>query len=53
MKPVLRLVSAAALVATIVPPLLHFAGILDLEHTKTWMLGATVAWFVATPFWMK
>lgn len=53
MKSLLRLVSAAALVGTIVPPLLHFAGVMALDQAQLWMLGATVAWFVATPFWMK
>ena len=53
MKTLLRLVSAAALVGTIVPPLLHFAGVMDLDQTKFWMLAFTVVWFVATPFWME
>jgi hypothetical protein len=29
------------------------AGRLDLDRTKLWMLVATVAWFLATPVWMK
>jgi hypothetical protein len=47
-----RLVSLAALIATIVPPVLYFYGHLDLDATKGWMLGAAVAWFAATPIWM-
>jgi hypothetical protein len=47
-----RLVSLVALVLTIGPPVLFFAGQMDLEATKRWMLVATVAWFVATPVWM-
>ena len=35
------------------PPLLFFAGRLDLPQVKLWMLVATVLWFVATPFWME
>jgi hypothetical protein len=52
MKAVTRTVSMLALVATIAPPVMFFAGWIDLDTTKLWMLGATVAWFVATPFWM-
>jgi hypothetical protein len=51
-KTAARLVSLAALVATIVPPVLFFYGHLDLDAMKLWMLVATVAWFVATPIWM-
>ncbi len=52
MRMVARFVSFVALVGTIVPPLLFFAGRVDLDATKAWMLVATVAWFVATPLWM-
>jgi hypothetical protein len=53
MRALARFVSLAALVGTIVPPLLFFAGWIDLDATKWWMLAATVAWFVATPLWME
>jgi hypothetical protein len=49
---VARFVSFVALVGTIVPPLLFFAGRMNLDATKGWMLAATVVWFVATPLWM-
>lgn len=52
MKTVARLVSLIALVGTIVPPVLYFTGAMTLASTQTWMLVATVAWFVATPLWM-
>jgi len=52
MRMVARFVSFVALVGTIVPPLLFFAGWIDLDATKRWMLAATVAWFAATPLWM-
>jgi hypothetical protein len=52
MRALARLVSLVALVGTIVPPLLFFAGRIDLDSTKWWMLAATVAWFAATPLWM-
>jgi hypothetical protein len=46
-------VSLLALTATIVPPLLYVRGGLDLQAMKAWMTAATIAWFVATPLWMK
>ena len=52
MKTAARLVSLAALVGTIVPPLLFFTGHIDLDAAKWWMLVATVTWFAATPVWM-
>lgn len=52
MKTVARLVSLVSLVGTILPPVLFFAGALDLDATKRWMLVATVTWFAATPIWM-
>jgi len=51
-KTVARLVSLVSLIATIVPPVLFFAGTMTLAATQSWMLAATVAWFVATPVWM-
>jgi hypothetical protein len=48
-----KAVSALALAATIVPPLLYVRGGLDLDAMKLWMTLAAVAWFVATPMWMK
>jgi hypothetical protein len=52
MRTLAKCVSAAALVGTIVPPLLLFAGVVSLEQMKGWMLVATLAWFGATPVWM-
>lgn len=52
MKRAARIVSMVSLVGTILPPLLFFAGQMDLGATKLWMLVSTVAWFAATPVWM-
>jgi hypothetical protein len=52
MRTLAKFVSAAALVGTIVPSLLLFAGVVSLEQMKWWMLVATIAWFGATPVWM-
>ena len=52
MKRAAQLVSLAALVGTILPPVLFFSGQMALDAMKAWMLVATVAWFAATPLWM-
>jgi hypothetical protein len=52
MKRAAQLVSLAALVGTILPPVLFFSGQMALEPMKGWMLLAAVAWFAATPLWM-
>lgn len=52
MKAIARTVSMLALAATILPPVMFFAGRMDLDAVKLWMLAATVAWFAATPIWM-
>jgi hypothetical protein len=52
MRLILQLISLAALVATIVPPILFLVGQLTLDSTKWIMLAATLVWFAVTPFWM-
>jgi hypothetical protein len=52
MKATARIVSMLSLAATILPPVMFFAGGMDLDAVKLWMLGGTVAWFAATPVWM-
>ena len=53
MRLLQKTVSALALAATIVPPVMYFRGGIELGAMKSWMAVATLAWFVATPFWMK
>jgi hypothetical protein len=53
MKRAAQVVSLAALAGTILPPVLFFAGRMDIETMKWAMLAATVAWFAATPLWME
>ena len=53
MRLAAQIASWVALAGTIVPALLFFSDRLDLDHVKTWMLAATVLWFVATPLWME
>jgi hypothetical protein len=52
MRHTARLVSLAALAGTILPPILFFAGRMDIDSMKWAMLLAAVAWFAATPVWM-
>lgn len=52
MKRLAQAASLAALAATIVPPVLFFYNQTTLDVAKAWMLGAAVAWFIATPMWM-
>ena len=52
MRLLLQIVSFLALVGTILPPAAYAAGALGPETMKLCMLGATAAWFAATPFWM-
>ncbi len=52
MMTIARIVSALALVGTLLPPILALAGRLSVEGVRWWMTLATVAWFVATPLWM-
>ena len=43
-----------ALTATLVAPLLYFAGTLAEAPMKNILLAATItAWFIAAPLWMK
>ena len=53
MRRAARIVSMAALVLTILPPILFFGNRMDVETMKTWMLGAAVVWFASVPLWMK
>jgi hypothetical protein len=53
MKPIAQIISWLALAATLLPPVLFFAGRIELPAVKVWMLAAAVVWFIATPLWME
>ncbi len=53
MKRAAQIISYLALAGTLLPAVLFFTDRLDLPTVKTWMLGATIVWFVATPLWME
>jgi hypothetical protein len=47
MKTLLTLLAACALALTIAPPLLHWAGALELAAVKNFMAASLVLWFAA------
>jgi len=53
MKKAAKLVSVVALAATIVPCLLYFGGVLGHDAVKAAALAGTIAWFIATPIWLR
>jgi hypothetical protein len=46
MRPLLLIASIITLVANIAPAVLYLAGRIDLGACKTYMLWATIAWFI-------
>jgi hypothetical protein len=48
----LQVVSWIALIGTILPSVLFLTDRMSLDASKGWLLGATIAWFIATPLWM-
>ncbi len=53
MNMIAKIVSLVALSAVIVPCLLCFIGVFDLDTVKWAALAGTIGWFVATPMWMS
>ena len=53
MKRLAQVLSGIALASMVVAPCLFFADRLTLGAMQQWLLGATILWFVATPFWME
>jgi hypothetical protein len=53
MKKIAQIISVLALLGTLAPALLFFNGTMDLASVKTWMLIATVVWFVSATLWME
>ena len=52
MRIALQIISAIALVMTVLPSLIYFSGNMELDRVKLLMIVATVLWFAVTPFWM-
>lgn len=53
MKTPLWILSALALLLTIIPPVLVAAGSMDATLMKQMMLGATVLWFIVWPLALR
>ena len=52
MRNAAKIVSGIALLATIVPSVLFFAGTTEHEAVKIAALAGTILWFLAAPMWM-
>ena len=50
MKPILFILSTAALIATIVPSLFYLSGRLSKDNMQWIMLAGTIVWFAVVPF---
>lgn len=53
MRKLLQLLSWVALAGNLLPAILFMQGRIDLAGVHRYMLLATIAWFVLTPFWME
>lgn len=52
MTTVAKVIALIALVGTALPSVLFLAGSLTLPTAQTYLLVATICWFVAAPLWM-
>jgi hypothetical protein len=53
MNSVAKIVSLITLSLVIVPCLLLFAGVIELDAVKWTAFAGTIGWFIATPLWMS
>jgi len=53
MKILMSSIASITLVATLLPSILVFSGIIELDTHKAIMAVAMVLWFVTSPFFMK
>jgi hypothetical protein len=53
MMKILKTISLLSLLLLILAPLAYLQGRLQLDTTKTWLIVATLVWFVSAPFWMN
>jgi len=52
MRPILQIVSLAALTALTLPSIIFLAGRMELSMVKWIMLLATIVWFATATTWM-
>ncbi|MBD3385452.1 hypothetical protein GF407_11070 [candidate division KSB1 bacterium] len=53
MIKILKTISMLSLLLLILAPLAYLQGRLQLDTTKTWLIVATLVWFISAPFWMN
>ena len=53
MKKILIIVSFIGLVLTIIPSILVFERVIEMEKNFFLMVAGMFLWFVTAPFWMK
>ena len=53
MKRVLIIISFIGLLLTILPSVLVFKGVIEMESHFHLMIVGMVLWFATSPFWMK
>ena len=52
-KLILKIISFAGLLLTIIPSFMVFSQGMELDTNKYLMLLGTILWFGCTPFWMN
>jgi len=52
-KILLKIISFAGLLLTLIPSFLVFSGRMDLNSNKLLMLIGTLLWFIFSPFWIN
>ncbi len=53
MRRIFKILSAAALLMTIVPPVLYFQGMIPLATNHTIMAVGMIIWFITAPLWIN
>ncbi|MDP0501140.1 MAG: hypothetical protein Q7P63_13685 [Verrucomicrobiota bacterium JB022] len=53
MKQILPYISYVGLALSIIPPVLVFMGVIDIDFHYTLMAVGMLLWFGTAPFWMK
>ena len=53
MKTICKMISYVGLIVTVVPSMLVFSGMVELETHKVMMLIGMILWFITAPFWMN
>lgn len=53
MKKIMAVIAIVALGLTVVPSLLVFNGMIEIDLHKKLMLTGTVLWFISAPVWFR